>query len=234
MPIIQSDEWAMLFLRKKNELMLRNVLTISLEKYCRDNDLPSEVMALHEFEKHDVAIVERRMSKQTYKYISNTLIELKFTDAYWIILKNNHTDFLRNENLRQDNIWRENYQLRNPPGNEKGIKYDLLKLLEKKKDNPTIAIHHVLALVNPSHEIDGKYKSIVNDLGEKNKCIRDYSDHHAVFDQAVNILKKQLKIIQNKYLDEREFEINSTSTFLGSAYGTNVYLGFVVISENHK
>lgn len=227
---IQSDDWARLFLRKKNENMFRNALTIALERYCRTySDSPLE-MAVHEFEKKtDVAIIKGIGQEGNYTFIPETLIELKFTNVFWIIKKEH--DPIGEHLKTQDNIWRENVK-KGSIGNESGIKKDLVRLIKKQESYKSpIAIHHVLALVNPHHAIPSEYARIVDAWKEKKNYLNTYNGHQHLFQQAVDVLTEQLPQIERSFLGQRRFKIGSTSMFIGTGFETKVDLGFVVISE---
>lgn len=235
MTTVQSDDWARLFLRKKNENMFRNALTIALESYCRTCSNSPLEMAVHEYEqKTDVAIIKGTQQNSVIQYIPETLIELKFTNAYWIIKK--EFDPVGEPSKPQDNIWRENAREKNL-GEEGGIKQDLVKLI-KKQENYTspIAIHHVLALVNPHQAIPSLYAPLIDKWGEKNNYLQVYQGHQRLFKRAVDIFTKQLVMIEQSFLGQRRFKVGSTSIFIGTGFGTAMDLGFVVISEevHHK
>lgn len=232
MHVIQSNEYARMFILKKAESLLRDFLTIELEMVF--GKYPEKLItAVHEYMKHDVVILTGGLNKRkNILYTPTTIIELKFTKTAWITVKEN--DPVGKEEAVQDNIWRENMMFKKENlGKESGIKRDLLKMIRSQSGSGnSLAFHHVLILSNPHTVIDKKYRQIIDGINLFNSQLSIYGNNHLnLFQSALNILRKQLGEVQSTFLEGRTFEIGYETITVGEAFGTFVDLHFIVISE---
>ncbi|MEK4286664.1 hypothetical protein [Paenibacillus sp. FSL P4-0502] len=236
MTAIKNDDFARLFLLKKSENLLRDFLTIELEKLCRKKG-GDFTTAVHEFSKkrHDVAILTGGINRRrSITYSPTTIIELKFTKAAWITKNNNAP--VGEKFVVQDNIWRENMKRREDIlGKESGVKKDLVKMIQSQSQSENkLAIHQIVALVNPHQQVDNKYRHIVDGINLFNNQLSKYgNDHGALFQSALESFRAQLDVIQTVFLDERKLEIGYETITIGEALGTLVDLHYVVISEKN-
>lgn len=233
---MQSDSVARLVLQKKAENFFRDHMNMHLESICwKFGD--DCITSIREYKKHDVAIVTGIPNRNgVLTYAPSTLIEIKFTNIYWILANKDHPVGIREE--IRDNIWRENYR-KNPQkaidDTESGIKRDLKKLIRSQNDHPNhdIAIHHVLALTNPHRQINNRYKNTINALNHINACLDEYGDYQEIARLAHDVLKSQLSEVQANFIQDRSFSICPVEPLtLGKAFGTNVDLQMFVISES--
>ena len=237
--LFKSNDLARLFMLKKAENHVRDILTIELERKCEvyrnKLDLEKEyVTSVHETKgkKHDIAILSGIKKRKYYHFIPNTIIELKYTKADWIII---NKDAPIDKEVVQDNIWKGNQRGKEENiGKEGGLKSDLLKL-EKAQDSLETAIHLILVLTNPHSIIDSKFAGIMDGLHSFNDCLEKHNNnHYSIYRDAVRTIRKQLRRIQDRYLESRKFKAKSVTITVGEAFGSKLDLIFIVISEEHN
>lgn len=237
----QSNDIARFLILKKAESFVRDILTMKLEKECAQSP-ESIVTAVHEYKKnnipnkHDISILKAEHKRKYYHYQPTTIIELKFTKASWIIL--NEQTPITNISIVQDSIWRENMKKdKNKLNKETGIIFDLKKMVETQNKFTDVAIHHIIALVNPHKILDDKYTHIIEALREMNACLLKHNENHTLVRQnAHSILHKQLKAVENAAfpsLNNKRFILGMESITVGEAFNSLIDLDFVVISEQN-
>lgn len=242
---LQSDEFARLFIMKKAENFVRNILVMEFEKCCEEkrkrlDSQDAHLTAVHEtVNKHDIAILHGKIGgrKLRFRFSPKTVIEIKFTKASWII---QNKDSPVNEEVVQDNIWKGNIRksVRNI-GKEPGIIRDLIKMREtQKKYKDDVAIHHILVMTSPQSVIDNKFTDIIDHVNGFNDCLqRHNNDHYSVCEDAVHTMRDQLKKVQgmNTFSENNiRFSLCHEVITVGKAFDVALDLIFVVISEEYN
>ncbi|MGE7917951.1 hypothetical protein ACQKM9_03245 [Viridibacillus sp. NPDC093762] len=225
-----SNELARLFLLKKGENLVRDLLTIKLEKVCEDvrSELDTEssyLTAVHDkFKKrHDIAIIEGSISSKRliYNFFPSTLFELKFHKASWVV--NNSDIPIGVKGASKNNVWYNG-----------GVINDINKMDETKRkySNRDIAIHHILILSNPRGSIDNKYAEIIEGLNYYNKCLEG-SNYEEIEKNAIKIYSQQLETIKDKVPGNslKKLQLGTETVKIGDAFGVTLDLIFLVLSE---
>jgi len=243
---LQSDSVAKLVFQKKAETFLRDHICMQLDSWLEKQGIYHPTFVLREDKSFDIAIVsgEKKQRQRKWHYAPTALIELKYTNSYWILKKRD--DEVDNPLEPQDNIWRQDMLFRKLKkagvapdlAKESGIKKDLEKLIDAQGHSPyNPSIHHILVLTNPHCVIENedKYAYAVNSLGEINDCLRRYGSHEAVADEVQGVLTDQLNKISKSFLNNRKFDLHRLNPLtIGIAYESNIDLQIFVISEHGK
>lgn len=239
---LKGDAVAKLAFQKKAEMFVRDHICMHLDTWLEKQGIYHPTFVLREDKNFDVAIVTGEQSRRgKWHYAPTALIELKYTNSYWILKKrDNEVD---NTSEPQDNIWRQSmtYLKLKREGvapdlaKESGIKKDLQKLIDAQRHSPyDPSIHHVLVLTNPHSVIDSqnKYEYAVKSLEEINECLRDYGSHTVVAVEVQSVLTGQLEKINQTFFKDHNFGLHRLKPLtLGVAYDSTIDLQFFVISE---
>ncbi|MHC0037898.1 hypothetical protein [Pseudoneobacillus sp. C159] len=241
-------------LTRKDEKLIRNLLTWEISDYVRNNNPQNlngkEIHVSHEHKKHDVSILYgkrkggRGIKKDDIVYFPETIIELKFTKPSWIIDKENAPIELLSP---QDNIWKENHrEWKKRVGQEGGVIRDLNKMLEKQhktltETGETPVIHHIYVLPSPHEVIDNRYNGIIEGLLGFNEKLKDHAvigkkAHHTIYKDLVRVYRKQLRRVESNNLLCRKtcFKLSSVAIQIGIGFGVKTDLIFLILSESNN
>jgi hypothetical protein len=215
--IMGSNELAQFLLLKKAENFLRDLIVLEIDSSLRKQETIYQT-AVREINKHDFVIMEGTINKEGYfNFQANTIIEMKYTTTAWI-LENANAELDKLE-VGQDNIWRENMTYKSQIGKHhdenykigkepSGIKKDIEKMNDTKLPNVSNK-HHILAIVSPHYSVPLKYRGLFFgqsekkgfELFKKHLPDRNHKNNENIFEKTEQILKRQLKIVNDSFFN---------------------------------